>query len=122
MRPHAPSSVRTAGWSRCSSPSDQSRLDAFGAVFAKALTGCDEVVLTDSTSGVIPATLEILATRLNNEGGSARQPVLDRTEAAACAAQIARPGDVVVLMGPGDIVESGQVLRAWLSELNPAAA
>lgn len=103
-------------------PSGQSRLDAFDVDFAKALAGCDEVVLTDSTSGVSPATLRILSARINKEGGSARHQVLDRAEAAACAAHLARPGDVVVLMGSGDIVDSGQVLRAELSELDPAAA
>ncbi|GAB7102066.1 UDP-N-acetylmuramate--L-alanine ligase [Streptomyces phaeofaciens JCM 4814] len=103
-------------------PSCQSRLDTFDAGFAKALAGCDEVVLTDSVRGVTPAALRILAARINQAGGSARHQVPDRAEAAGRAAQMARPGDVVLLMGPGDIVGSGQILRAALGELVSVAA
>ncbi|MFD7939020.1 UDP-N-acetylmuramate--L-alanine ligase [Streptomyces sp. NPDC059755] len=102
-------------------PSCKSRLSWFDIDFAKALAGCDEVVLTDSTDGVSRAMLEVLSARTVEAGGSARHVVLDRAVAAEQAAQLARPGDVVVLMGPGDIVGSGQVLRAALGELDSAA-
>lgn len=103
-------------------PSCKSRLNWFDIDFAKALAGCDEVVLTDSTDGVSRAMLEVLSARTVEAGGSARHLVLDRAKAAKQAAQMARPGDVVVLMGPGDIVASGQVLQAALEELDSAAA
>jgi UDP-N-acetylmuramate--alanine ligase len=103
-------------------PSGQARLDAFGVDFGKALAGCDQVVLTDSTTGVTSAALEMLSAQVNNAGGSAHQVVRDRSEAAMYAAGLAREGDVIVLMGSGDMVEYGPVLRAALVELAPAAA
>lgn len=48
--------------------------------------------------------------------------VLDRASAMVSVADEARSGDVVVLMGTGDIVESGPLLRAALGELDPAVA
>ncbi|MGV9427951.1 UDP-N-acetylmuramate--L-alanine ligase [Streptomyces sp. NPDC003656] len=99
-------------------PSGAARLEAFGDGFAKALAGSDEVVLTDSTSSVVNL-LETLAEQI---GGVSRGVVPDRAEAAALAASVARPGDVVVLMGTGDITEAGQVLRAALGAQLPAVA
>ncbi|MFD3842466.1 glutamate ligase domain-containing protein [Streptomyces sp. NPDC058642] len=103
-------------------PLCQSRFVVFDLDFAKALAGSDGVVLTDSTSGVSRATLEALSARIAEAGGSVRLVALDRAEAAVCAANLAWPGDVVLLMGPGDVVESGEVLRAALNELDSAAA
>ncbi|MFC4507008.1 MULTISPECIES: UDP-N-acetylmuramate--L-alanine ligase [Streptomyces] len=103
-------------------PSDQRRLDTFDIAFGKALVGCDEAVLTDSTAGVDLAALERLAARIDGAGGNARSVEPDRAEAVVRAAGLARPGDVVVLMGTGDIAESGPVLRAALGELVASAA
>lgn len=103
-------------------PSDETRLSAFGDEFGTALAGCDEVVLTDGSRGVPPAGLELLSARINQAGGDAPKVVPERDTAVACAAQLARPGDVVVLMGVGDIVEFGPALLAALNELLPAAA
>ncbi|WP_327591546.1 hypothetical protein [Streptomyces chartreusis] len=41
--------------------------------------------------------------------------IRDRAEASAQAARVARPGDVVVLMGAGDIAESGPALLSALA-------
>ncbi|MEH0415908.1 UDP-N-acetylmuramate--L-alanine ligase [Streptomyces sp. B21-083] len=103
-------------------PSGQARLDAFGGAFAKALAGCDKVVLTDSPQGVSAGALETLAARINETGGRAWHVVPNRDQAMVSAADEARSGDVVVLMGTGDIVEQGPLLRAALDELAPAAA
>ncbi|MGW6911747.1 UDP-N-acetylmuramate--L-alanine ligase [Streptomyces sp. NPDC054940] len=104
-------------------PSDDTRLSTFGDEFGTALAGCHEVVLTDSSCGVRSEALELLSARVQKAGGHARNVVLERDRAVTCAAQLARPGDVVVLMGVGDIVESGPVLLAALDELLlPAAA
>ncbi|WP_329266697.1 UDP-N-acetylmuramate--L-alanine ligase [Streptomyces sp. NBC_01451] len=97
----------------------QARLDMFGDAFAKALAGCDRVVLTDSGQGVVAGALEALAARITGAGGSAGHVVPDRAQAVVSAADGARSGDVVILMGTGDIVESGPLLRAALA---PAAA
>ncbi|MFD7881109.1 UDP-N-acetylmuramate--L-alanine ligase [Streptomyces bauhiniae] len=99
-------------------PSGALRLEVFGDGFARALAGSDEVVLTDSTHSIVGA-LETLSERI---GGVSRGVVPDRAEAAVLAASVARPGDVVVLMGPGDITEVGQVVRAELGAQLPAVA
>ncbi|MBQ0855451.1 UDP-N-acetylmuramate--L-alanine ligase [Streptomyces sp. BH-SS-21] len=103
-------------------PSDQARLDAFNVEFGKALAACDEVVLTDSTHGVALTALELLSARVRGEGGYARHVLPGRAEAVRHAAASARPGDVVVLMGSGDLVESGPVLLAVLGRVIAAAA
>ncbi|MEW2117681.1 Mur ligase domain-containing protein [Streptomyces sp. NPDC005474] len=103
-------------------PSGQARLDAFGGDFAKALAGSDQVVLTDSPQRVAAGSLEALAARINDAGGNAWHVVPNRAQAMVSAAGEARSGDVVVLMGTGDIVESGPLLLAALGEMAPVAA
>ncbi|MFF3406696.1 UDP-N-acetylmuramate--L-alanine ligase [Streptomyces sp. NPDC002742] len=97
-------------------PSDQSRLDAFGAEFGTALAGCDQVVLTGNAR-VHEGALRVLAGFIERVGGVARFVETKRADAVVCAASEARPGDLVVLMGSGDLVESGRVLRAALAEM-----
>ncbi|MEU9286454.1 Mur ligase domain-containing protein [Streptomyces sp. NPDC048275] len=101
-------------------PSDQSRLEAFGAEFGTALAGCDRVVLTGNAR-VHEGALRVLAGFIGRAGGMARFVESKRADAVVCAANEARPGDVVVLMGSGDLVESGRVLRAALADLVAAA-
>jgi UDP-N-acetylmuramate--alanine ligase len=103
-------------------PSGHARLDAFGAEFGKALAGCDQVVLTDWTRGLPETALERLAGLIDSAGGVARHVRADRAQAVVCAAREARPGDVVVLMGSGDIAEFGPALLAALDSVQPAAA
>lgn len=98
-------------------PSDQSRLDSFGAGFGTALAACDQVVLTDSTSGVTSSALESIAAHVAAAGGHVLHTEQDRAKAATRAAAAAGPGDVVVLMGSGDLVDSGPALLAALGEL-----
>jgi len=102
-------------------PSDQARLDAFGAEFGRALAGCDGVVLTGNARSVEERSLRALAGFVGAAGGTVVAAERARAEAVVWAADAARPGDVVVLMGTGDLIESGPVLRAALSELIAAA-
>jgi UDP-N-acetylmuramate--alanine ligase len=104
-----------------SQPSDQARLDAFGTEFGRALAGCDGVVLTGNASSVEERSLRALAGFVSAAWGTVVAAETVRAEAVVWAADAARPGDVVVLMGTGDVVESGPVLRAALSELTGAA-
>lgn len=97
-------------------PSDQARLHAFGAAFGQALAACDQVVLTDSTHGLKSSVLESLSAQVAGAGGRVTHVLPDRAEAVVRVAEVARPGDVVVLMGCGDIVESGPTLQAALGE------
>ncbi|MGP4051675.1 UDP-N-acetylmuramate--L-alanine ligase [Streptomyces sp. 2A115] len=102
-------------------PSGEVRLDAFGAEFGTALAGCDEVVLTGSARGVRERSLQALSGFVREAGGTVRAVEMARAEAVVWAADAARPGDVVVLIGTGDLIESGPVLRAALVELAAAA-
>ncbi|WP_306888829.1 glutamate ligase domain-containing protein [Streptomyces griseoviridis] len=97
-------------------PSGPSRLTVFGWEFGKALAGSDEVVVTGSAQRFAVAGLETLSARIDAAGGTCRHVEPDRAEAAVLAASLARPGDVLVLMGPGDIAEAGQVLRSALGD------
>ncbi|MFJ5645857.1 UDP-N-acetylmuramate--L-alanine ligase [Streptomyces sp. NPDC093223] len=103
-------------------PSDQVRLAAFGTAFGTALAGGDEVVLTDGTSLLAAGALERLAAQVGDAGGSVRWVERDRARAVECVAMMAQPGDVVVLMGTGDLAEAGPMLRAALSGVVSAAA
>lgn len=102
-------------------PSDAQRLAAFGGAYAVALSASDLTVLTDSTRGLPEHALESLLGQITDTAGSARKLPL-RAEAAVYAAEAARPGDVIVLMGTGDLVESGPALKAALSALAVVAA
>ncbi|MDA8369933.1 MAG: UDP-N-acetylmuramate--L-alanine ligase [Nocardiopsaceae bacterium] len=93
-----------------------SRTRIFAAEFAEALTLADEVVV-----------LPIYAAREDPEPGVSTELITsgighdrvhhipDRAEAAARAAALARPGDIVLTMGAGDVTELGpdivEVLR-----------
>ncbi|GGZ05768.1 UDP-N-acetylmuramate--L-alanine ligase [Streptomyces poonensis] len=103
-------------------PTGQARLDAFGAAYGTALAGCDQVVLTDSTGLLRQEALEVLSVQISRAGGTARAVERDRAEAVVRAARAARPGDVVVLIGTGDLVDHGSRLTAALSGLVQAAA
>ncbi|WP_053708076.1 UDP-N-acetylmuramate--L-alanine ligase [Streptomyces sp. NRRL B-3648] len=97
-------------------PSGPTRLTVFGRRFGEALAGSDEVVVTGSAQRFAVAGLETLSACIDAAGGTCRHVEPDRAEAAVLAASLARPGDVVVLMGPGDIAEAGQVLRTALGD------
>ncbi|WP_035758588.1 UDP-N-acetylmuramate--L-alanine ligase [Granulicoccus phenolivorans] len=93
----------------CFQPHLFSRTRDFAAEFGTALAAADEVILLD----IYPArevqadfpgvTSELLADHCRAAGGSVR--LVPRGELAATAAGLARPGDVVLTLGAGDITE-----------------
>ncbi|GAA3372090.1 hypothetical protein GCM10017744_102160 [Streptomyces antimycoticus] len=102
-------------------PAGQARHEAFGGEFGAALAHGDEVVLTGHSRVGDEVVLRELSAAVENAGGSCRGVERDRAAAVACAAAVARPGDVVVLIGTGDLVEYGRVLTGKLSHPVKAA-
>ncbi|MFI9297158.1 UDP-N-acetylmuramate--L-alanine ligase [Streptomyces gardneri] len=84
-------------------PAGAARHHAFGDRFVEALAGADELVLTGTGCGSDEQVLNGLA---------AHTAVVetDRAEAVRSALGMAEPGDVVVLMGTGDLVDHGRAV------------
>lgn len=92
-----------------------SRTRAFAAEFADALGAADEVVVTDvfgSREDPEPGVDSTLIT--SRLPGATR--VADRWEAARAVADLARPGDLVVTMGAGDVTELGPAILDLLDQ------
>ncbi|KUP97936.1 UDP-N-acetylmuramate--L-alanine ligase [Thermobifida cellulosilytica] len=92
-----------------------SRTRIFAAEFAAALTKADEVVVLgiyaareDPEPGV---TSELITDRVGHDR-VCYQP--DRAEAVRRVASVARPGDIVLTMGAGDVTELGPEIVAAL--------
>ncbi|HLU97120.1 MAG TPA: UDP-N-acetylmuramate--L-alanine ligase [Thermobifida alba] len=92
-----------------------SRTRIFAAEFAAALTKADEVVVLgiyaareDPEPGV---TSELITDRVGHDRVYHRP---DREAAVECVAQVARPGDIVLTMGAGDVTELGPAILAAL--------
>ncbi|MFC7876770.1 UDP-N-acetylmuramate--L-alanine ligase [Isoptericola sp. NPDC057391] len=97
-----------------------SRTRIFADRFAAALALADEVVVTgiyrareDVDPTVGPRTITDLLDRTSSGGGV--RAVEDRLEAAHVASALARPGDVVLTVGAGDVTELGPVILADLA-------
>ncbi|GAA1732983.1 UDP-N-acetylmuramate--L-alanine ligase [Isoptericola hypogeus] len=97
-----------------------SRTRIFADRFAAALALADEVVVTgvyrareDVDPDVGPRTITDLAERTVS-GGELRA-VEDRMEAAHVVAALARPGDLVLTVGAGDVTELAPVVLADLA-------
>ena len=97
-----------------------SRTRIFADRFAAALALADEVVVTgvyrareDVDPTVGPRTITDLLERTGSGGGV--RAVDDRLEAAHAAAALARPGDLVLTVGAGDVTELGPVILADLA-------
>ncbi|MER7568927.1 Mur ligase domain-containing protein [Streptomyces sp. NPDC097941] len=103
-------------------PTGQARLDAFGGQFATALAGSDAVVLVGDAGSISEASLGELSVSISQAGGSALAVETTREAAVACAADEAQHGDVVVLMGTGDLSECGLMLRRALADMTPLVA
>ncbi|PRZ05574.1 UDP-N-acetylmuramate--L-alanine ligase [Isoptericola sp. CG 20/1183] len=96
-----------------------SRTRAFADRFARALELADEVVVTgvyrareDVDPTVTARTIADLS-RGTRSGGRLRA-VEDRLEAADAVADLARPGDLVITVGAGDVTELAGVILARL--------
>ncbi|WP_407318197.1 UDP-N-acetylmuramate--L-alanine ligase [Isoptericola halotolerans] len=103
-----------------------SRTQAFADRFAQALALADEVVVTgvyrareDHDPAVTARTITDLS-RGTISGGSLR-PVEDRLAAARAAAGLARPGDVLLTVGAGDVTELGGVILDHLARRHGVA-
>lgn len=92
-----------------------SRTQAFASEFAEALDLADEVVLVDvygAREEPVPGVSgELIAERIT--GAAVHyEPAFDR--AAALAADLVKPGDLLVTMGAGDITQLGPEILAEL--------
>ncbi|MGW3569618.1 UDP-N-acetylmuramate--L-alanine ligase [Streptomyces sp. NPDC000941] len=101
-------------------PAGRARHEALGGEFGAALAEFDEVVLTGHSHIGEEVVLRELSAAVEDAGGRCRGVERDRAAAVACAVAAARPGDVVVLIGTGDLVEYGPALTGELSR--PAGA
>ncbi|MFC7405360.1 UDP-N-acetylmuramate--L-alanine ligase [Georgenia alba] len=87
-----------------------SRTQAFAERFGAALGGADEVVVTDvyaAREDPVPGVDGSLVTHAMTGAG---RYVPDRLEAARAVADLARPGDLVLTVGAGDVTELGPVI------------
>ena len=95
-----------------------SRTVAFADEFGAALGLADEVVVTDiygAREDPVPGvTSALVAERV--PGPARARHVADRAEAAAAVAALARPGDLVLTIGAGDVTELGPVVLAHLAD------
>ncbi|MFH5822584.1 UDP-N-acetylmuramate--L-alanine ligase [Georgenia sp. AZ-5] len=96
-----------------------SRTQNFAEAFARALALADEVVVTDvyaAREDPVPGVDGSLITdAMGRQGAGARaRYVADRREAAHEVAAAARPGDLVLTVGAGDVTELGPVILADL--------
>ncbi|GAB2595754.1 UDP-N-acetylmuramate--L-alanine ligase [Pseudactinotalea suaedae] len=92
-----------------------SRTLDFAAEFAEGLVDADEVVLTaiyGAREQPRPGVTSALIT--DRLPGSRYEP--DRLEAARTVAALARPGDLVMTIGAGDVTELADVIMAALEE------
>ncbi|MDO8148515.1 UDP-N-acetylmuramate--L-alanine ligase [Isoptericola sp. b515] len=97
-----------------------SRTRIFADRFAAALSLADEVVVTGVYRAREDVDPEVTARTITDlagptvSGGRVRA-VEDRVEAAHAVARLARPGDVVLTVGAGDVTELGPVVLAELA-------
>jgi UDP-N-acetylmuramate--alanine ligase len=96
-------------------PGGQARLAAFGTEIGQALAAADQVVITDAVPALVPASLREVAAAVTSAGGVVAAIEPDRADAAAAVAEVARPGDVVVLIGTGDLADHGTHVTAELA-------
>ena len=90
-----------------------SRTATFAREFAQALAGADEVVVTGvyaAREEPDPAVSARTITDLVDAPGVVVAAVEDRVEAAHRVADAARPGDLVLTVGAGDVTELGPVV------------
>ncbi|WP_455603797.1 UDP-N-acetylmuramate--L-alanine ligase [Cellulosimicrobium funkei] len=90
-----------------------SRTATFAREFAQALAGADEVVVTGvyaAREEPDPAVSARTITDLVDAPGVVVDAVEDRVEAAHRVADAARPGDLVLTVGAGDVTELGTVV------------
>ena len=98
-----------------------SRTKTFAAEFAAVLSAADEVVVTGvyrSREDVDPTVTASTIADLVDETatGGEMKPIEDRFEAATAIATKAKPGDLVLTVGAGDVTELAPVILDALSQ------
>jgi UDP-N-acetylmuramate--alanine ligase len=99
-------------------PSGAARVAAFGAEMGRVLAAADAVVLTEvyTRHDDDVTTHRTVADAVAEHGGTVIC-THDRDDIAAAIIVLARPGDVVVTMGAGDVTTLGPVLRDRLTRV-----
>ncbi|WP_125775306.1 UDP-N-acetylmuramate--L-alanine ligase [Antribacter gilvus] len=93
-----------------------SRTRIFADRFAEALAMADEVVVTGIYKAREDVDPEVTSRTITDlVRGTPAHPVEDRLEAAHRVADLARPGDLVLTVGAGDVTELGDVILADLA-------
>ncbi|WP_278237150.1 UDP-N-acetylmuramate--L-alanine ligase [Isoptericola sp. AK164] len=97
-----------------------SRTRIFADRFAAALALADEVVVTGVYRAREDVDPQVTARTITDRAGATVsggrvRPVEDRLAAAHAVAELARPGDVVLTVGAGDVTELGPVVLADLA-------
>jgi len=92
-----------------------SRTRTFAAEFAAALSAADEVVVTDVYAAREDPVPGVDGSLITGRAEGARY-VPGREDAAAAVAGLARPGDLVLTMGAGDVTELGPRILRLLAE------
>ncbi|WP_216699450.1 UDP-N-acetylmuramate--L-alanine ligase [Actinotalea ferrariae] len=97
-----------------------SRTRTFADEFAAALAAADVVVVTDVYAAREDPDPEVtgalLTDRLAAAGHPAASFVADRVEAARSAGRLARPGDLVLTVGAGDVTELAPTVLAAVGD------
>lgn len=92
-----------------------SRTATFAAEFAQALTLADEVVVTDVYAAREDPDPSVTGALITDRMAGAGRFVADRTEAAHAVAALARPGDLLLTVGAGDVTGLAPVVLADLA-------
>jgi UDP-N-acetylmuramate--alanine ligase len=92
-----------------------SRTKAFADEFAAALGAADEVVVTDVYAAREDPDPEVTGALITDRMGEHAHFVPDRLEAARAAAALARPGDLLLTVGAGDVTALAPVVLEALS-------
>lgn len=99
-------------------PHMYSRTQLFADSFADSLKLADEVIVTDvypAREAPIPGVSgDMIVTRINTDGVSKARFVADKQQVAGELAHIVKPGDMVIVMGAGDIRAAGEAFLALL--------
>ena len=92
-----------------------SRTRTFAAQFARALSLADAVVVTDVYAAREDPDPEVTGALITDLMGGTGRFVADRLEAARAAAALARPGDLLLTVGAGDVTQLAAVVLETLA-------
>ncbi|NTW38964.1 MAG: UDP-N-acetylmuramate--L-alanine ligase [Cellulomonadaceae bacterium] len=93
-----------------------SRTAAFAAQFAQALGLADAVVVTDVYAAREDPDPAVTGALIADQVVPPARFVADRREAAVALARVARPGDLLLTVGAGDVTELAPLVLATLGE------